>query len=673
MELVDTGNMAGNSFIEKIDPKERPEEAKFSIQNMDTNEDPMANFFRFANGKWIDTHPIPPDKSSWGGFMELRDRNIYILGKILEKCALDDGKKRGIEKMVGDFYISIMDQMKLEEKKFDPIKPIMEKINKVRDKNEMVEVSQYLHSNGIGNFFSVFSMPDEKNSSVYAFYIYQGGLSLPNRDYYIQDSFQKTRDEFVAHMQNMFTMYGYSPMESKDSAEKVMKIETYIAKASRPQADLRDSEKNYNRIPYGELNEKFSRLNLVKYLEISQVPKTEYIVVGQPEVLDAVEKMLEEFSLEDLKTYLKWNTINYAAPYLHEAAEMEHFDFFNRKLLGQEVPEKRWKKAVNIVDRSIGEALGELYVEQEFGKEARERMQTMVDDIRSVFEEKLKNLPWMSDVTKKKALEKFSKFRAKIGYPSKFIDYSSIDIRKDDLLGNVMRSENFEFRREASRIGEQVDKELWLMTPPTVNAYFSPTENEIVFPAGILQPPFFDATMDDAVNYGGIGGVISHEITHGFDDQGRRYDMDGNLKDWWTEEDAKKFTERADEVVKLYDSLEVLPGLHVNGKLTLGENIADLGGVSIAFEALQRRLRKNPELNKKIDGFTPEQRFFLSWAQIWRGNNREPEIRRRISIDPHSPNVFRGSIPVMNHEKFDSSFVELSRVKKGLAKKIFIW
>jgi len=673
MELVDTGNMAGNSFIEKIDPKERPEEAKFSIQNMDTNEDPMANFFRFANGKWIDTHPIPPDKSSWGGFMELRDRNIYILGKILEKCALDDGKKRGIEKMVGDFYISIMDQKKLEEKKFDPIKPIMEKINKVRDKNEMVKVSQYLHSNGIGNFFSVFSMPDEKNSSVYAFYIYQGGLSLPNRDYYIQDSFQKTRDEFVAHMQNMFTMYGYSPMESKDSAEKVMKIETYIAKASRPQADLRDSEKNYNRIPYGELNKKFSRLNLVKYLEISQVPKTEYIVVGQPEVLDAVEKMLEEFSLEDLKTYLKWNTINYAAPYLHEAAEMEHFDFFNRKLLGQEVPEKRWKKAVNIVDRSIGEALGELYVEQEFGKEARERMQTMVDDIRSVFEEKLKNLPWMSDVTKKKALEKFSKFRAKIGYPSKFIDYSSIDIRKDDLLGNVMRSENFEFRREASRIGEQVDKELWLMTPPTVNAYFSPTENEIVFPAGILQPPFFDATMDDAVNYGGIGGVISHEITHGFDDQGRRYDMDGNLKDWWTEEDAKKFTERADEVVKLYDSLEVLPGLHVNGKLTLGENIADLGGVSIAFEALQRRLRKNPELNKKIDGFTPEQRFFLSWAQIWRGNNREPEIRRRISIDPHSPNVFRGSIPVMNHEKFDSSFVELSKVKKGLDKKIFIW
>ncbi|MCL6014891.1 MAG: M13 family metallopeptidase [Candidatus Thermoplasmatota archaeon] len=673
MELVDTGNMAGNSFIEKIDPKERPEEAKFSIQNMDTNEDPMANFFRFANGKWIDTHPIPPDKSSWGGFMELRDRNIYILGKILEKCALDDGKKRGIEKMVGDFYISIMDQKKLEEKKFDPIKPIMEKINKVRDKNEMVKVSQYLHSNGIGNFFSVFSMPDEKNSSVYAFYIYQGGLSLPNRDYYIQDSFQKTRDEFVAHMQNMFTMYGYSPMESKDSAEKVMKIETYIAKASRPQADLRDSEKNYNRIPYGELNKKFSRLNLVKYLEISKVPKTEYIVVGQPEVLDAVEKMLEEFSLEDLKTYLKWNTINYAAPYLHEAAEMEHFDFFNRKLLGQEVPEKRWKKAVNIVDRSIGEALGELYVEQEFGKEARERMQTMVDDIRSVFEEKLKNLPWMSDVTKKKALEKFSKFRAKIGYPSKFIDYSSIDIRKDDLLGNVMRSENFEFRREASRIGEQVDKELWLMTPPTVNAYFSPTENEIVFPAGILQPPFFDATMDDAVNYGGIGGVISHEITHGFDDQGRRYDMDGNLKDWWTEEDAKKFTERADEVVKLYDSLEVLPGLHVNGKLTLGENIADLGGVSIAFEALQRRLRKNPELNKKIDGFTPEQRFFLSWAQIWRGNNREPEIRRRISIDPHSPNVFRGSIPVMNHEKFDSSFVELSKVKKGLDKKIFIW
>ncbi len=665
--------MADDNFIEPIGREEMPEEAKFSIENMDRSEDPMANFYRFANGKWIDTHPIPPDKSSWGGFMELLDRNTYILGKILEECALKKGKKRGIEKMAGDFYTSIMDQKTLEEKKFQPIEHIMEKVEKVSEKTELVNASQYLHSLGINNFFSVFSMPDEKNSSVYAFYIYQGGLSLPNRDYYLQDSFQKTREDFVSHVEKMFRMYGYPHKDSADYASKVMKIESSIAKANRPQADLRDSEKNYNRIPYDQLDGKYRRLNLVKYLELSEAPSTEYIVVGQPEVIESVDKMLGEYPLEELKLYLKWNVINFASPYLHKEAEMEHFDFFNRKLLGQEVPEKRWKKAVRIIDRSIGEALGELYVEKEFGKEARERMETMVNDIRSVFEEKLKGLPWMSEETKEKALEKFKKFRAKIGYPSKFLDYSSIEIKEGDLPGNIMRSETFEFLRESRRIGEKVDRELWLMTPPTVNAYFSPTENEIVFPAGILQPPFFDASMDDAVNYGGIGGVISHEITHGFDDQGRRYDVEGNLRDWWSEEDAKKFTERSDEVVKLYNSLEVLPGLHVNGQLTLGENIADLGGVSIAFEALQRRLKKNPEMNRKIDGFTPEQRFFISWAQIWRGNNREPEIRRRISIDPHSPNVFRGSIPVMNHEKFDESFEDLSKAKKGMEKKIFIW
>ncbi|MHB1440046.1 MAG: M13 family metallopeptidase [Cuniculiplasma sp.] len=665
--------MVDNGFIEKINDDESPEEAKFSIHNMDRNADPLVDFYRYANGKWMDTHPIPPDKSSWGGFMELRDRNIYILGKILEACALDSGKSRKIERMVGDFYTSVMNRKILETKKFKPLEPLMERIDQVRSGEDIVSVMQYLHSNGVPGFFSIFSMPDEKNSSIYALYIYQGGLSLPNRDYYLLDSFKPILSDYGKHLKNMFVLYGNSPEEADKKVASVMKIETEIAKVSRPQADLRDSEKNYNRIPISKLAEDYGELRINKYMEISQVPQTEYIIIGQPEVIGSVNKMLEEFPLEEWKAYLQWNALNFAAPYLHEEVENEHFDFFNKKLLGQEVPEKRWKKAVSIIDRGIGEALGELYVEKEFGKDAQERMETMVNDIRSVFEEKLKNLPWMSDITKEKAMEKFKKFRAKIGFPSKFLDYSTVEIRKDDLLGNIMRSENFEFKREAKRVNENVDRELWLMTPPTVNAYFSPTENEIVFPAGILQPPFFDVSMDYAVNYGGIGGVISHEITHGFDDQGRRYDHEGNLKDWWIPEDEKKFTERADQVVDLYNSLEVLPGLHVNGKLTLGENIADLGGVSIAFEALQRRLRKNPELRRDIDGFNPEQRFFLSWAQIWRGNNREQEIRRRISIDPHSPNAFRGFVPVRNHEKFEESFEKLSKVKATPGNKIFIW
>ncbi len=665
--------MSMEESIERINYKDEPTDMKFSVHNMDKSADPMKDFYRFANGAWLDANPIPPDKSQWGGFTMLRDANLFKLGRIVEDCAFSKREKRPIEKMVGDFYISVMDQKTIEERKFKPIEPVMKEIESMREKSDLVKLVSKLHSQGAFAFFNAGSMPDEKNSAIYSFYIYQGGLSLPNRDYYLEDNFSQLRDDYLKHIEKMFSMYGVEEEKAKQYAKIVLKIETEIAKESRPQADLRDTEKNYNRVPKEELKSRFKNLLVEKYLENEHVSNYDYVVVGQPEVIDAVDRIIETHDLEDVKVYLRWNVLHNAAPLLHKKVEEEDFDMFRRKVMGQAEPEKRWKKAISLIDDSIGEALGQLYVEKEFGEESRKRMETMVNDIRAVFKEKLKNLPWMTEKTKEKALEKFSKFRPKIGFPTKWIDYSSIKLDKDDLLGNVMRSREFEFRRHTSRVSEKVDKELWYMTPPTVNAYFSPTENEIVFPAGILQPPFFDPDMDDAVNYGGIGGVISHEITHGFDDQGRTFDAEGNIKDWWTKEDADNFKKRADKVVELYNSLEPIPGLHVNGRLTLGENIADLGGVSIAFEALQRRLEKEPSLRKNIDGFTPEQRFFLSWSQIWRANTREQEIRRRVSIDPHAPANFRGSVPPGNHEKFDEAFSQFSELKNTQREKIFIW
>ncbi len=665
--------MSSVDTIERINYKDEPTGLKFSVKNMDRTADPLKDFYRFANGSWLDSNPIPPDKSQWGGFTMLRDSNLFKLGKIVEDCAFSKREKSPLEKMVGDFYISVMDQKTIEEKKFSPIKPIIERIDHLKKKSEIPELIYDLHSQSVFAFFNAGSGPDEKNSSIYSFYLFQGGLSLPNRDYYLQEGFSSLRTDYLKHVEKMFRLYGEDDEKAKKYAKTVLEIETEIAKSSRPQADLRDTEKNYNRVEKKELGKKFGHIDMNRYLEMANVPNYDYIVVGQPEVVEAVGGIVDKYTVEDLKTYLKWNVLHAAAPLLHKEVEEEDFDLFRRKVMGQKEPEKRWKKAVSIIDGSIGEALGQLYVEKEFGKEARDRMEVMVNDIRAIFHEKLKNLPWMTETTKEKALEKFSKFRPKIGFPSKWVDYSSVKIDSSDFLNNVLRSQKFEFHRQTSRVNEKVDRELWYMTPPTVNAYFSPTENEIVFPAGILQPPFFDKDMDDAVNYGGIGGVISHEITHGFDDQGRTFDAEGNIRDWWTEEDAVNFKERADKVVKLYDSLEPLPELHVNGKLTLGENIADLGGVSIAFEALQRRLEKEPSLRKNVDGFTPEQRFFLSWAQIWRANTREEEIKMRVSIDPHAPANFRGAIPPSNHEKFEDAFSQFSNSKGTSREKIFIW
>lgn len=659
--------------IYRIGNEEKPEFPRFSIEYIDQSVDPFDDFFHYSSGKWIKSHPIPPEKSFWGSSAELVEWNRYILGKILEDSALGSDDQDPLRRQVGRFYLSAMDTETIEKLKFKPIQPFMDQINGIAAKEEIITVAAEFHRQGIPMFFSFDSSPDDKNSDYYAFRLSQGGISLPNKDYYLEEPFEKAREQYREHISKMFRLYGLPEVDSESCSRAVYGIEEKMARSSRAPVELRDPEKNYNPIHFNRITEISRHVDFRAYFQQISLPEVPYIIVGQPEFFAGLGELLQSIPLEDWKIYLKWKVIHFSASYLHKDVEMENFDFYYRKLFGQPEPEKRWKQAVSIVDMNIGEALGKLYVDQEFGEESRKRISVMVEDLREVFAEKLKKLEWMSDSTKQKALEKFSKFRAKIGYPSKFIDYSSVEIREDDYIGNVMRANAFEFQREISRIGAPVDRELWYMTPPTVNAYFSPTENEIVFPAGILQPPFFDPDLDDAVNYGSLGGTIAHEITHGFDDEGRKYDYRGNLKEWWNEEDEKAFLSRAQEVVDLYGSREVIPSVKVNGELTLGENIADLGGVSIAYEALERHLAKHPELRKTIGGFSPEQRFFLGWSQSWRSSIRDEALKWQVSNDPHSPDNLRGDLPPRVHHRFEEHFKNLSKKETTGLKPIKIW
>ena len=650
--------------------------SRFSVEYMDTSANPLTDFYSYAAGRWISNNPVPSDKSSWGSFQELMERNLENLGVILKECMeISKNTDSGIEAKLGRFYSSVMDREAIEAAGLNPIQGYLDRLEKVTSMQELRDYLVFLHRSGIGSLFSSYSSPDRKNSEVYAFYLAQGGLGLPNRDYYLTENYKEIRDYYAGHIERVYDIIGVEAGEARKISEQILKFETEIAQNSRAPAELRDAEKNYNPVSFQALEEKYPELSLKSYILGLSIPEVDKVIIGQPEYFSYLETIFREENLPVLKQYLHWVILNSSSPFLFSKLEDEHFDMYNRKLRGQEVPEPRWKTAVHAVDGLLGEALGEIYVKKHFGEDSRKGMETLISDIRQVFVGRLKSLPWMGDATKEQALKKFEKFRAKIGHPDVFRDYSSVEIREKDFAGNVRRAVEFEVRRTLDRIGKKVDRNEWFMTPPTVNAYFSPPDNEIVFPAGILQPPFFDPEMDDAVNYGAIGAVISHEITHGYDDQGRRYDLHGNLRDWWTDEDRKNFLERAKELVELYSSLEVYPGFRVNGELTLGENIADLGGVSIAYEALQKHLEKNPGMRKTVDGLTPEQRFFISWAQIWKSNQKEQHAKMLISIDPHSPNMFRATIPVYNHQDFEKTFAVdgVENNSNGGKKKIGLW
>ncbi len=630
---------------------------RFSVAYMDRTQDPRRDFYEYAVGGWLRDHPVPADKSLWGAFTELSDRNFELLRAIMEEAARTSPPGTSeAQRQVGLFFASAMDTARIEEKGLRPILPLWDRIGGTSRTGDLVHRLAELHAIGISGLFDAYSAPDKRDSGRYALYFDQGGLSLPDREYYLAPSFEEMRAAYGAHLGRMFRLGGESVEAARADADRVLAVETELARSSRSRTELRDAERNYHRKSPPELDGELPTLAVKQYLADLGAREPEYIVLGQPEFFAAADRLLRERPLNDSIAYLRWHLLHAAAPFLTAAVESEDFDFFHRVLLGQREPEPRWKRAGMVLDARIGEALGRLYVERHFPAEARRRMGLLLDDLRAVFRERLAQLDWMTEGTRRIALAKFDRFSAKIGHPDRFRDYSAIPLTPDGYLANIFESAAFETRRQLTRIGSAVDRTEWLMTPPTVNAYFSPTQNEIVFPAGILQPPFFDLEMDDAVNYGGIGGVIGHEITHGYDDQGRKYDAEGNLREWWTAEDLRKFEERARRVVDLYGALEGVPGTRVNGELTLGENIADLGGVKLAFEALERRLEREPAARRSVDGFSAEQRFFLSWAQCWRLTIREPEARRRLTIDPHAPARYRGSVPVAQHPAFRKAF-----------------
>jgi putative endopeptidase len=617
---------------------------------------PGDNFFQFVNGNWVKHNPIPPEYSRWGAFPKLRDDNLLSLREILEGLEKKSDSQDAESRKLRDFYKAAMDEAQLEKAGATPLAATLAKIAGLKGRDELVAELARLHLAGSSALFRFGVETDEKQSTRYAVYLVQGGLGLPERDYYLgktKDS-QKIRELYRKHVATMLRLLGDSPKVAAAEADTVLQLETRLAEASRTPVQLRDAEANYNKKSLHKLGELTPHFDWGVYVKTIDAGPIADVVVGQPEFFQRVDQMIDSVPLDEWKTYLRWHVVHSLSPYMSKAFEEESFNFYSGVLRGVKVMQPRWKRAVTTIDGQMGEALGKLYVEKHFTPAAKERMDELVKNLIAAYRARIESRDWMSPETKKQALAKLATIMPKIGYPDKWRDYSALEITPDSYAENVMRSEAFEARYRLSKLDKPVDRTEWHMTPPTVNAYYNPTMNEIVFPAGILQPPFFDPNADDAVNYGGIGAVIGHEITHGFDDQGSHYDADGNMKNWWTSEDRARFTAKTDKLVKEYDACVAVDDLHINGRLTLGENIADLGGITIAHAAYQRSLKGQPA--PVIDGFTGPQRFFIGFAQVWRGSIRDADARLRLRTDPHSPMQFRATVPLSNVEAFYEAF-----------------
>ncbi len=652
----------GQPPVEKNPPALNP-------ANMDTSVKPGDDFFLYANGTWLKNNPIPPEYSRWGSFNELIEKNNDALHQIAEQAAKLSAQESGepkIEKAseselqkVGDFYASGMDETAIDKAKVQPLQEELKRIDGIKDKAALSQEIGRLHGIGVGALFGFTSGQDDKNSTMVIAQAYQGGLGLPDRDYYTKDddASKKLREQYLAHVTKMFTLLGDSEEKAKANAKTVMDVETSLAKPARTRVELRDPQKNYNKMSEADLKKLMPDFRWDTYFEQLPLAVPGAINVGQPDFFKAASNVFKTVSLDDWKTYLRWHLVHDVAPTLSQDFVNENFAFYGKTLTGAEKLKPRWKRVVSTIDNEIGEALGRLYVADHFPPEAKKRALEMVNNLKEALADRIKSNDWMDDATKKEALKKLAAFTVKIGYPDKWRDYSTLKIDRGPYVQNVLRSDKFEVNREMQKIGKPVDRSEWGMSPPTVNAYYNPNMNEIVFPAGILQPPFFNPDADDAVNYGGIGAVIGHEMTHGFDDQGRQYDAVGNLRDWWTPASAKAYNERSKAIVDQYAAYEPLSGLHINGELTQGENIADIGGLKIAYAAFKKAQSEHPaEADKKIDGFTPDQRFFLAWAQIWRANQRDEDTKLRLNTDPHSPGRFRVIGPVSNMPEFQKAF-----------------
>ena len=649
-------------------PSNDPSKRKFiDPANMDLSVKPGDNFYLYANGAWIKKTPIPASKTRWGSFDALAEESSQALKTLLEEAANDqaaasdrDTKKAAkteLMKRVGDYYASAMDSAAIEKLGYKPIQAFLDGISSLSSKAQVLKHINYLRSQSITSpLYRIGVGQDSKDVTKYIISIGQGGTTLPDRDYYLKNDArnQKIRTDYTAYIIKLFSLTGETDAKAMANAVTVMQLETALAQAQMSRVEMRDPNKLYNKFSITELSSKTPNLNWATILpELGYKGKQETVIVSNPKFMVFVDSLLNKVSLDDLKVYLKWGVLRDGSAYLSSDFVDANFAY-NQALSGQKVQTPRWQRMSGLIDRQLGDLLGQLYVDKYFNQAAKTRMLELVNNLESSFETRIKALDWMSEVTKQRALGKLHAFTEKIGFPDKWKSYDGIVIKRDDFYGNLRRCSQWAYSDNVNRLGKPIDKTEWAMTPPTVNAYYSPQKNEIVFPAGILRFPFFDFEADDAINYGGIGAVIGHEMTHGFDDQGRQFDADGNLEDWWTKTDADEFKKRADQVVQQYNSYTILDTMHVNGKLTLGENLADLGGLSIAYEAFKKT--RQGQSTEKIDGFTPDQRFFLNWSQVWRSNILPEAAAQRIVTDNHSPGMYRSNGPLTNMEAFYKAF-----------------
>ncbi|MDQ3633114.1 MAG: M13 family metallopeptidase [Acidobacteriota bacterium] len=632
--------------------------AAFDINRMDKSVNACTDFFQFANGTWLNNTEIPGDQSSWGSFNILAENNRTILRELVDETVVKTDATKGSDtQLIGDFYFSCMNEAEIEAAGAKPISPYFNDINSIGDKKDLQKQIAKMHDLGIPVLFGFYGGTDLKNSKMVIANAGQGGLSMPGREYYIggDPKMQEARDKFREYVVNMFQLMGDSEQEARTKMFTVMRIQMRLAYASLARADLRNPDNRYKKISVTEANSITPNFVWDDYMKLRGINGVDEFNIGQPDFFKAVNQMMNDITIGEWKTYLKWMAMDAAAPMLAKRFSDENFNFYSKYLRGTKEQQPRWRICVQSADGNVGEALGQLYVSKAFKPEAKERMDKLINNLFVAMRERIDQLEWMSDDTKVEALAKLATFKRKIGYPEKLRGYEGLDIDRKSYYMNSMRSDKFQVKRNLDDIGKPVDRDRFGMTPPTVNAYYNALLNEIVFPAGILQPPFFNASADDAVNYGAIGGVIGHEITHGFDDQGSRFDAEGNLKMWWTQEDRKKFDERASCVVDQFSKYEVQPNLFMNGKLTLGENIADLGGLTVAYDAYKNSL-KNKQRPENIDGFTPEQRFFLGWAQVWAVKATMENDRLRATTDPHALARWRVNGPLSNMPQFAEAF-----------------
>lgn len=645
--------------------------------NMDLSVKPGDNFFEYANGNWLKHNEIPAKETRWGSFGILHQQNTDKLLNLLKEVSATSASqpKGSLRQRVGDLYASGMDSVTIEKRGYDPIKPALKRIDGITDLNGVISEMVYERTHGEGGpLFSFGVGQDDKHPNRYIVNIDQGGTSLPDRDYYLKhnDRNKAIQAAYKNYITTLFTLTGTSQDDAAKNATTIFDMETALAKAQLSRVAMRDPNVTYNKFSVADFSKSTPHLDWAQLMVQLKTPGQDTVLVGQPKFFVAADSLLAATSVADWKVYLKWNILKGSAGALSTPFVKANFAF-SSALTGQKVQTPRNERMSGLVDGSLGELLGQLYVEKYFTPAAKQYMINLINNLKGTLADRIKRLDWMSDATKERALKKLAAITVKVGYPDKWQTYNGLVIDRNDYVGNLRRIGVWRYNFNVSQLGKPVDKTRWGMTPPTVNAYYNPTNNEIVFPAGILQFPFFDFDADDAVNYGGIGAVIGHEMTHGFDDQGRQFDADGTLRDWWTKDDATKFKDRADKVVAQYNAFTVLDTLHVNGKLTEGENLADLGGVNIAYEAFKKT--KEGQSKAKVDGFTPDQRFFLSWAQVWRSSQRPEAAAQRILTDPHSPEQYRCNAPLTNIDAWYAAFDVKPGDKnyKAPADRIHVW